>query len=178
MRGRHAGSGDSARRPRFAGPSDPSPEGAHAAALDVLSRCEHSRRELARKLRRRGYARETIEGVLDRLEAVGLVSDARYARLFVRDRLAVRPQGRRRILAGLRAKGVAAEVAGQAVKEIYGEEGASDRDTAEALARHRWRLLRSLDPAVARRRLADFLARRGYDAAVVADVVRRVAATQ
>jgi regulatory protein len=146
----------------------------HEAALALLSRREHSRRELARKLRRKGYSRDLIDGVLTRLEEVGLVSDERYARLFVTDKLAVRPLGRRRIVQGLRRKGVEAELADRALEEVYRDREVDDRTLAETLARKRVDRLVDLDPAVARRRLSGFLARRGFDAAVVVETVRRV----
>ena len=92
----------------------------------------------------------------------------------MRDRLSLQPQGRRRIAQGLRAKGVGAEAAARAMAEVYAEAGTDDRETAEALARRRWRLLGSLAPDVARRRLSGYLARRGFEAAIVTDVVRRL----
>jgi regulatory protein len=153
---------------------EPPPEDAHQAALDLLSRREHSRRDLARKLRRKGYPREEIERMLQRLEEVGLVSDERFARLFVRDRLTVNPQGRRRLVGGLRVKGIAPEVAAAAVGEVYDERGLSDRELALSLASRRLASLSKLDPPVAKRRLAGYLARRGFDSAIVAEVVQIV----
>lgn len=149
-------------------------EEAHQSALDLLSRREHSRRELARKLRRKGYGRDDIEGALERLEGAGLLSDARYARLFVTDRLAVNPQGTWRLVRGLRDKGVRADLAVQAVEEIYAERGLTDREVAESLARKRLPLLEALDPATTQRRLAGYLARRGFKGSVVGDVVADV----
>jgi regulatory protein len=144
------------------------------AALALLSRREHSRRELARKLRRKGHSRDQIEVVLTRLEEVGLVSDERYARLFVTDTLAVRPLGRRRIVQGLRLKGIEPEAAGRALEEVYRDRAVDDRSLAEDLARRRAGRLQTLEPTAARRRLAGFLARRGFDAVIVADTLRRV----
>ena len=146
----------------------------HQAALDLLTRREHSRRELARKLRRKGHSSEAIEAVLDRLEAAGLVSDERYARLYVRDRLAVNPQGKRRIVRGLLAKGIAPELASTAVEEVYASEDVSDRASAEALARRRLRALADLDPLARRRRLSGYLARRGFDSGTVGEVLSEV----
>jgi regulatory protein len=144
----------------------PSPEypaaDIHQIALDILARREHARRELARRLRRQGFSREAIDAELTRLEGAGLVSDERYARLFVRDRLAVNPQGRRRVLGGLRAKGIGSEVAAAAINEVYEERGMSETEAAERLARKRLSLMRDDDPFGRRRRLAAYLARRGF----------------
>lgn len=144
----------------------------HQVALDVITRREHARRELARRLRRRGFSREAIDEELNRLEAAGLVSDERYARLFVRDRLSVNPQGRRRILSGLRAKGIGSDVAAAAIDEVYIERGISDAEAAEQLARRRLALMRDDDPAAQRRRLGGYLARRGFAPDAVAGALR------
>jgi regulatory protein len=149
-------------------------EEVHDSALGLLSQREYSRHELARKLRRKGHSRDAISAVLDRLEAAGLVSDERYARLYVRDRLAVNPQGRHRIVRGLRAKGIAPELASAAVEEVYAREEVSDRASAEALARKRLRALADLDPLARRRRLSGYLARRGFDSGTVGEVLSEV----
>ncbi|MBA2564262.1 MAG: regulatory protein RecX [Gemmatimonadetes bacterium] len=146
----------------------------HKAALDLLSRREHSRRELARKLRRRGHARADIDEVLARLEAVGLVSDERYARLFVRDRLTVNPQGSRRLLTGLRTKGIVDSIAELAVLNGFEERGLGEPELAREVAVRRLPRLRGLDAVAARRRLSGYLARRGFAASTVASVVREL----
>lgn len=149
-------------------------EAIHQAALDLLTRREHSRRELGRKLRRKGFEREAIESVLARLETVGLVSDTRYARLFVSDKLAVNPQGRHRLLRGLRAKGVEPELASNAVDQVFEERGLTERELATSVARKRLAVSSSLDPLVVRRRLAGYLARRGFSGATIAEVLRQL----
>jgi regulatory protein len=152
--------------------ASPAPAEIHQVALDILARREHARRELARRLRRRGFSREAIDAELNRLEGAGLVSDERYARLFVRDRLAVNPQGRRRILGGLRAKGIGSDLAAAAIDEVYEERGISETEAAERLARKRLSLMRDDDPVARRRRLAGYLARRGFAPEAVAAALR------
>ncbi|GIX29654.1 MAG: regulatory protein RecX [Porticoccaceae bacterium] len=78
----------------------------YRAALDLLARREHSRLELARKLRARSAVPgEVLAAVLDRLAAEGLQSDRRFAESFVRLRVG-RGQGPCRIRAELRQRGV------------------------------------------------------------------------
>ncbi|MDX1626605.1 MAG: RecX family transcriptional regulator, partial [Wenzhouxiangellaceae bacterium] len=47
------------------------------SAIRLLARREHSRRELDRKLRQRGWDGEDVEIVLDELDEAGLQSDRR-----------------------------------------------------------------------------------------------------
>ena len=74
--------------------------------MDLLARREHSRAELAGKLRARGADPVILETVLDELAAARLQSDARYAEQYMRQR-AERGYGPLRIVQELRQRGVA-----------------------------------------------------------------------
>ena len=74
------------------------------AAVRLLSRREHSTRELKRKLQHKGHSAERVERVVDKLAAKKLVSDERFAANFVAYR-ARRGQGPIRIRAELRQQG-------------------------------------------------------------------------
>ena len=82
-----------------------SPADIRARALNLLARREHSRLELARKLRQRGMAGADLEQVLDELAAARLLSDTRFAEEYVRSR-AGRGYGPVRIRAELRERGI------------------------------------------------------------------------
>jgi regulatory protein len=73
--------------------------------MDLLSRREHSREELRRKLTAREVPAEEIETALDRLVKEGLASDDRFAEAFVSSRLR-RGQGPQRIRRELETRGV------------------------------------------------------------------------
>jgi regulatory protein len=76
------------------------------AALDLLARREHGRRELARKLAARGFQdRTVVDDVMAALEAEGLLSDMRFAEQFVWSRVQ-RGAGPLKIHAELRERGV------------------------------------------------------------------------
>ena len=75
-------------------------------ALDLLARREHSRRELTRKLAKRGFPDEVIGPALDELERVGSLANARFTDSFVRSRIA-KGQGPQRIRAELAQRGIA-----------------------------------------------------------------------
>jgi regulatory protein len=77
-------------------------------ACRLLARRDHSRLELQRKLVQRGVDGDTAEDVVAHLEEQGLVSDERFAEVFVRQRVE-RLQGPMRIRQELRARGVADE---------------------------------------------------------------------
>ena len=61
-------------------------EQAHALCLRLLTARARTRAELAGRLTQRGYPDEVIDGVLGRLEAVGLIDDEDFAAQWVRAR--------------------------------------------------------------------------------------------
>lgn len=156
-----------------AGPQEPG--GGEAAArriaLDALSRAARTRGQLETLLQRKGIAPQAAETVLDRFEEVGLVDDAGYAEAFVESRHRIRGQGGRALSAELRRRGVADEIVVDAV-------GALDPDrefeTACRIARARYDRMPAVAAEVKLRRLAGFLARKGYSGAIVSRAVRHV----
>lgn len=142
---------------------------ARDAALNLLSFRARSATELRRRLRRKEFPEEVVDACVDELVERGLVDDSAFAEMFVRDRVHFRPKGRRRMVQELRAKGVDAEVADEAVGEVMEREEISELDLArEAVSK--WSRRSGEDPQRARRRLYGFLARRGFGG----DVVRQV----
>jgi regulatory protein len=139
---------------------------ATTAALGLLARRPRSTREVRDRLRRRAFAPEAIDAAMARLEGWNYVDDADFARYWVENRAAHKPRGRRLLEQELRHKGVARETIGEAIDAADLDE----REAALGLARTKLRTYAGLEPPVARRRLAAFLARRGYGF----DVVRLV----
>ncbi|MDR7484148.1 MAG: regulatory protein RecX [Armatimonadota bacterium] len=143
---------------------------ARAAALRLLERRLRSRAELVAALRRRGFDRGTIVAVMTELHRAGWIDDARFARAWVRDRVALRPSGPRRLRAELLARGVAPSVVAEAIAAEL-PEGAEEALALEQ-ARGRLRRLQRFPPAVARRRLGMWLQRRGFAPDVIARILR------
>lgn len=134
-------------------------DAAHAAALRLLAARERSAIELRRRLAAKGYDRETVIAALDRLQASGLQDDERFAASFA-DAAVARRMAPGLIQRKLRGRGVTAELAARASVADPAEE----ESRARAAAAKRAAALGSLPADKARRRLADFLVRRGYPA--------------
>ena len=158
-------------------PELPEPEADPAAiareiCLRLLTDRARTRQELASALARKGVPAEAAAEVLDRFGEVGLIDDAAFAGQWVRSRHVHRGLGRRAIAVELRRKGVADEVAGEALAEVDAE--SEDRRARELVDRK----LRSLavgtpdQRATAARRLVGMLARKGYGAGTAYRVVR------
>ena len=78
---------------------------ARSAALRLLARREHSRYELAMKLRQRKIEPEVYEPVLDEYEEEGWLSDERFAEVYTRQRVEL-GYGPLRILGELQQRGI------------------------------------------------------------------------
>ncbi len=139
-------------------------------ALRLLQRRLRSRAELDAALRRRGVPPESAVAVIGELARAGWIDDVRFAQTWVRDRLALRPCGGRRLRAELLARGVAASIADDAVRSLV--PGAVEAELALQQAQARLARLRRLPPMVARRRLAGWLQRRGFASEVIARTMR------
>ncbi len=130
----------------------------HERALRLLSVRPRSRRELEIRLLRAGFETEEVAVELERLEAVGLIDDAAFARSVVQHEVVVRRAGRRAVVASLGAKGVDRGI----IDEALGELPPGEEARALELARSRAARMATSPPDKAFRRLVGFLVRRGY----------------
>lgn len=138
-------------------------------ALTALAFRARSSAELARVLVRKGEPKELVARAVERLQTQGLLDDAAYAEAFVRSRVLGARESRRRVQQALTKKGVPPSVSEAAVDAVFADEGIDQSEVVVQAARKKLRSLSKLEPAVRRRRLYAYLARRGYDA----DDIRR-----
>jgi len=138
-------------------------------ALNYLSYRARSREEVRRRLQRRDYDAALCEQVLQKLERCGLLDDREFARRYVRSQVEGRLRGRRALSHGLRRMGIRPEV----VAEVLADELDPEAEVATALeaGKRRLRRLHGLDEKTTRRRLAQYLSRRGFEHMVVQDVL-------
>ena len=140
-----------------------------AVAMLAVRAC--SRGEIAQKLQRTGYAPDTVEMVLYKLEKEGFLNDRDFAGLWASYR-AGQKYGPRRIAQELRSKGISSEDAEEAMEAISEED---QLEAAETLARKlSARGKPGEDPRKARQRILNAIVRRGYDWETARKAVDRV----
>ena len=88
-------------------------------AVSYLDRSEQCRFILSAKLTAKGFEKKYIDVALDYLEAHSWLSDARYARAWLNNRMISRSEGRSRLAAGLAARGISRETASEALDEFF-----------------------------------------------------------
>ncbi len=147
---------------------------ARVAAFELLARRSWSRRELGRRLRRRGATPEVAAAVVAELESRGYVDDEAFARWWAAARARGRKIGSLRLRQELLARGIPRELAAAAIGAAF-EETSEPNRALDAARRRLPGLLRG-DPRRAAARLGDYLVRRGYPASVVRGVVRSLLA--
>jgi regulatory protein len=149
---------------------DDAVERAYGAALNFLSYRPRSRREIADYFRRKKIEPEIGEAVLTRLERLGLVDDAEFARFWVENRQSFRPRGSRALRVELRQKGIAGETIDAALSDLGDEV-----ETAREAGRKKLRTLGRLDDREFHTRMVAFLQRRGFTYAAAAHAARDLA---
>jgi regulatory protein len=137
--------------------------------LDQLTGQARSRRELADKLAKRDVPDDLAARLLDRFEEVGLIDDEAFARSWIASRQPGKGLARRALAQELRRKGIADEVAREALDEIDPDD---EDEAARALVRKKLRSMRGVDHVRATRRLVGMLARKGYPPGMAFAVVR------
>jgi regulatory protein len=149
---------------------------AYQAALKMLSRRDYFRVELEDRLARKGYQPQQIEQALEKCVQLNLVNDVRLAERFVEFRSADRGWGPRRLVAELRRRGVADEIADGSSRlapdQLEAALGTAIRRAELRAPQGWWRL-----PA-RRARMVSSLIARGFQAETAIEAVDRLAATR
>ncbi|MDI6839621.1 MAG: RecX family transcriptional regulator [bacterium] len=138
-------------------------------ALNLLSYRARSSKEIKDRLKKKGYEQRCISEVMDELEKVGLVNDIEFARTWIRER--GKSRGTFKLISELTTKGIAKEV----IDEVLLERKTTDTEVAQNLTKHWIKSHKYLDEKILKRRLFNFLLRRGisYDTIKELDIFNR-----
>ncbi len=145
------------------------PDKARASALDsafrILSRRDHTRKELAVKLRQKGFDPSAIDRALSRCRELGYLDDAKTAAI-IAGHLAESGYGPLRVRQTLGQKGIDDGTIEQALARC-GDEEAQVASARCLLEKKASRLNREGDPWKRRQKAYRFLAGRGFASAVI-----------
>ena len=124
-----------------------------------LNAAPRSRGELIKYLLAKGFDPTLIEKVLDRVSSMGYIDDAAFAQEWVRSRQRSRGLAPSVLTRELINKDVDIEVIQAALEQLTSDD---TLERAYELAAKKYRSLMSVDHAVAVRRIASLLQRKGY----------------
>jgi regulatory protein len=138
------------------------------AAIRYLGYRPRSEAEVRQRLQRHGFDDDSINKTIAKLKEQGLVDDAAFARLWKENREMFSPRSRWLTGQELKQKGLDNNVIEQVVGEV------DDSDSAYRAALSKARRLSSSDYQDFRRRLGEYLRRRGFNYQVINDTVESI----
>ena len=148
--------------------AEDSRERALQQAILFLSYRARSESEIRQNLRKHELPETVIDQTLDRLRQDGFANDDQFAKVWVENRSAFRPRSRRMLAMELRQKGLADDSVKSALESV------DDEALAYEAAQKRAARYKDLEWNDFRKKLSDFLARRGFSYSVTAPVVTRI----
>lgn len=143
-------------------------EKAYRQAMLFLGIRARSEQEIRKNLEKHEVPPAVIEQTIERLREEHLVNDGQFAQEWVANRSEFRPRSRRALAVELKRKGLD-ESAIRSATEAVDEES-----LAYAAAQKRVRRLEGLEWNEFRKKLGEFLARRGFAYDVIAPTVKRL----
>ncbi len=146
-------------------------EMAYLRAINFLSYRPRSSAEIRKNLKKYEVPELCIEPTIERLEKNGFLNDADFAKSWVENRNTFRPRGGRALRAELRQKGLSDELIQSTLDEMVNEEElvySAGKKKAKKLAK------RNLEWQDFRKKLAAFLARRGFSYAVISPILSQL----
>jgi len=124
--------------------------------------------ELRERLQRRGFDGDSVEAVLAKLKEQRLVDDMAFAQFWRDNRQSFSPRSQWLTKLELRRKGVAADIIDQVVDTV------DNADSAYRAALNKARSLSPSDYQSFRRRLGEYLKRRGFGYGVINHTVEQI----
>ena len=138
------------------------------AANRFLSYRPRSESELRERLHRRGFDGDSVEAAIARLKEQGLVDDVAFAQFWKDSRESFSPRSQWLTRLELRRRGVASDIIDRVAGDV------DDNDSAYRAALGKAGRLPLSDYQSFRRRLGEYLKRRGFDYGVINHTVRRI----
>ena len=130
-------------------------------AVSYLAVRPRSEKEIRQYLGNKGFAADSIESAIDRLEHYGYINDREFARLWIETRRRQRPRGAFGLRYELRQKGISEEIIEDALK-CYNEQAAAWDAIAPKI--EKWQKLPAME---FRRKVYNFLKQRGFSGSTI-----------
>jgi regulatory protein len=127
-----------------------------------------SEKEIYQRLKNKKFNEEIINDTIAFLKEKEFIDDNYFAKAWIQSRIK-RPLGLRRLRAELKVKGVDKEIIDSQIDQI--KKDYAEEDIVKAIAKAKISKLKGIEPLKAKRRILDYLLRRGFSAEIVFDVV-------
>ncbi len=131
-------------------------------AYRYLALRDRSERELRDYLGRKEIPSEAADAVIEDFARSGYIDDRRFAASYARYLIERKGLSRYALRMELQRKGVRQDYIDDALEGFFGEDGYDEEGLATALARKKAASMHNLPQDKAKRRLTDYLRRRGF----------------
>jgi len=143
-------------------------ETAYQSALNLINFRPRTEVEIRQNLRRKKMEDEIIQYVVERLKDNGLIDDAGFAKIWVENRVELRPRSRRALAFELKQHGLDSALIEQTLGNV------DDSTMAHQAAQRQAPKIKNLEWREFRLKLLRYLAQRGFAYEVSAEATRRV----
>ncbi|MBN1279788.1 MAG: recombination regulator RecX [Chlorobiaceae bacterium] len=147
---------------------EPSSHEAIACSLRLLSIRNHSRKELAGKLLKKGFRQDAVEAAISYLDKKKLLDDEAFGKEFISSRSKRRPIGERSMRLELTRKGIPDDLAGDLLSEYDSSE------LCRVAAEKKLISLKRYDPSQQKKKLESFLRNRGFEWLVIKETIEHL----
>lgn len=134
---------------------------------------ERCHEEIVQKLKGMRMIPDAIDAVMGHLIENGFLNEERFARSFARGKFRIKQWGKKRITLELKAKGISKYNIDRALQEINPGEYA---ETFYALAQKQWDAVQESNVFRKKKKVGDFLLRKGFETTLVFDELARLSA--
>jgi regulatory protein len=148
--------------------TDDARERAYQQALLFLSYRARSEEEIRKNLRKHEVPETIIEETIENLRHNRLADDGQFAQMWVENRSTFRPRSKRALTIELKQKGLEEPAIRSALEAV------DDEAMAYEAAAKRIRRLEGREWPEFRKKMSEFLARRGFSYSVIAPIVTKV----
>lgn len=138
---------------------------AKSAALRYLAYRNRSSHEVREHLSKKGFPPPIVENTVDYLKSLNYLNDKNFAQSWGRSRTQTKKIGKQRLRHELLTKGLESEIVKDALQSIYSE--IDELQLARDCVQKKISGMKEMDINKKRRRMAQYLARKGFTAATV-----------
>jgi regulatory protein len=139
------------------------------AAANFLKTRERSKKEIRDKLKTKEFTDSQIEKVLEKLERLNITNDKRFAEMFVRDRMKLKPKGKRVLSQELTQKGIDRYIIEDVLNEML--DGDNEIDLAKRVLEKAEKKYSNLEEREKKDKIIKYLLGKGFSYNIVEKIL-------
>jgi len=138
-------------------------------SFDFLSYRIRSEKEIRDKLKLKEISPGTIERTVEHLKELKLLDDEEFAKQLVREKLSSKPVGKAVLKQKLYQKGIPADITERILEESFND--TNEKEFVKEIFNKYFNRVKGLDIMKQRKKMFDYLARKGFDFELIKEVI-------